>query len=114
MVDLPHVGRLDERLTILRAVQTTNDYNEPVDSWTTYATIWARRIDASAGETVRAREVGAQVTAHFQVRHSSQTVTVTPKDRLQLEGGLIYDVTGVRELERNHWLEFHAVARQDR
>lgn len=114
MADLPHAGRLDERLTVLRSTQTFNDYNEPVDAWSTYVALWAERIDASAGEGYRAKEVGAQITAHFRVRYSPQTATITPRDRLQREGGLVYDITGVRELERNHWLEIHAVARADR
>ncbi len=114
MADLPHLGRLDERLTVLRSTQTTNAYNEPVDVFAVYATVWAHRIDASAGESYRAQEVGAQVSAHFQVRYSPETATITPRDHLRLENGLTYDITGVRELARNQWLELHAVARQDR
>jgi len=111
-----HHGQLDHRLTILRAVYTANAYNEPIEAWTTYATVWAKRSDATAGETVRAAEVGAKITAHFMVRYSPEMAAVTPKDRLSLEdgsNGLTYDITGVRELERNHWLEIHGVARTD-
>ena len=111
-----HHGQLDHRLTILRAVYTTNTYNEPIETWTDYVTVWAKRTDATAGEGVRAAEVGAKITAHFMVRYSPEAATITPKDRLLLEdgsNGLTYDITGVRELERNHWLEIHGVARAD-
>jgi SPP1 family predicted phage head-tail adaptor len=105
---------LDHRVTVLRAVATVSDYNEPVETFSSYITVWMRRIDVSMGETVRAAEVGADITAHFVVRYSPEVATVTPKDRLQLEDGLLYDITGVRELARNQWLEIHAVARADR
>lgn len=111
--DLPHVGLMDHRLTVLRAAVTVSAYNEPVSAYAAYVTVWARRIDASMGETVRAAEVGASITAHFVVRYSPQVATITPKDRLQLEDGLTYDITGVRELARNQWLEIHATARAD-
>lgn len=108
-----HSGELDHRLQIWRLTGAVNSYNESTNVFALYTTVWAKRTDASAGETVRAKEVGASVTAHFRVRYSPQMATVTPKDRAVIEGGLTYNITGVRELQRNQWLEFHAVARED-
>jgi SPP1 family predicted phage head-tail adaptor len=108
-----NAGQLDTRIEILRAVTTTSSYNEPVAAFTSYVTVWAKRIDASMGESFRAAEVGAKITAHFVVRYSPETATVTPLDRIKVEGGLTYDIVGVRELLRNEWLEIHAVARAD-
>jgi len=108
-----HAGELDHVITIQRAVTTPNAYNEPVLTFTAYATLRAKRTDASTGEQTRAAQVGAQISTWFMVRYSPESVTINPKDRLQIEGGLTYEITGVREVERNRWLEISAVARND-
>ena len=114
MAEEYHAGRLDHRLTILRGTATASAYNEQVLTFSTYATVWASRRDASAGESYKADAVEAKITARFAVRFSPETATITPKDRVQVEGGLTYDVTKVREVARNKWLEIDAVARADR
>lgn len=109
-----HTGNLDHRIDVLRAVRTLGTYNEPVETFTTYATLSAGRTDASAAEGYRAAEVGGQITARFVVRYSPEAATITNKDRIRLEDGLTYDIVAVREVKRNQWLEIDAVARTDR
>ncbi len=106
--------KLDHRITIQRNTPTTNDYNEPVESWSDYITVSAARKDASANESYRAQEVAAQISARFTVRYSPEIETVTPKDRLILENGLTYNITAKRETERNKWVEIDCVARADK
>lgn len=107
-------GELDHRLAILRYTEgAASGFNEPVITYPLFTTVWAKRTDASSGEAHRAQEVAAEITAHFAVRYSPETATITPKDRVQLEGGLVYNITGVTELQRNRWLEIHAAARTD-
>lgn len=107
-------GKLDRRITIQRATVERNAFNEPIETWTTLATRWANRTDASAGEAYRAQEVGAEIACRFTVRHDSSTATVTPTDRISY-GGRFYNITQVREKlgTRNRWLEIDAVARAD-
>jgi SPP1 family predicted phage head-tail adaptor len=107
-----HMGELDEQLTFQRATLAANAYNELVETWADYATVRAGHVDATFGETIRAAEVSAKITMHFTVRYSPESSTVTPKDRIIFEGKT-FDIVGIRELERNHWLEVHAVARTD-
>ncbi len=107
-------GDLDHRLTLLQQVEGAADnYGAPTITYEETATVFAKRIDASAGERYRAREVNAEITAHFIVRYSQETSAVDPKYRVRLEDGLTYEVTGTRELQRNRWIEIHAVARAD-
>jgi SPP1 family predicted phage head-tail adaptor len=113
MFKLPTLGELDHRIEVQRLTGTVNAYNETEETYTHYAHAWARRTDASAGEGYRAKEVGGDVTAHFAVRYSPEMASVTPKDRLILEGGRVHNITGVRELARNQWLEIHGVARAE-
>lgn len=107
-------GDLDRRVTIRRATITYNEFNDPVESWADLVTVWAKRRDASATESYRAQEVGAQISARFTIRYSTDVADVNPKDRIAF-GGREYNITGVREPEgtRNEWIEIDAVARAD-
>lgn len=107
-------GDLDHRISLLKYTDgTPGPFNEPTISYSPDVTVWASRTDASAGERLRAREVSAEITAHLLVRYSPETASITPKDRVQLEGGDTYDILSVRELRRNEWLEINAVTRAD-
>ena len=105
-------GDLDRRITIRRATITFDAFNSPVESWADLVTVWAKRTDASAAESYRAQEIGAQITARFTVRWSSDVDDVNPKDRISF-GGREYNITAVRDVGRNQWREIDAVARAD-
>lgn len=111
---MPPIGKLDRRITIQRATVTYNEFNDPIESWSDLVTVWAKRTDASAAESYRAQEVGAQISARFTIRYSSDVADVNPKDRIVF-GGRDYNITGVREPDstRNQWIEIDAVARAD-
>lgn len=105
-------GRLDRRITIQRATVSPNSFNESVETWHTLATVYVNSRAASAGESYRAQEVGAKISTRFIIRHSPVVADLNPRDRL-VYGGLVHDITAVREKERNRWLEIDAVARPD-
>ena len=107
-------GDLDRRITIQRATTTLNEFNEPIETWTDHATVWAKRSDASAVESYRTQEVGAEITARFIIRRSTQVHDVNPRDRVSFNGK-VYNITRVSEPvgTRNFWLEIHAAARAD-
>jgi SPP1 family predicted phage head-tail adaptor len=105
-------GKLDRRIAIQRATVTPNEFNDPIETWSDLTTVWAKRRDASATESYRAQEVGAEITARFTVRWSSVVASVTPRDRLRFDGRL-YNITAVRDVGRNRWREIDAVARAD-
>jgi SPP1 family predicted phage head-tail adaptor len=105
-------GELDRRITIQRATVTLNEFNEPIETWGDLTTVWAKRRDASATESYRAQEVGAEITARFTIRWSTTAASVTPRDRLNFDGRL-YNITAVRDVGRNQWREIDAVARAD-
>jgi SPP1 family predicted phage head-tail adaptor len=105
-------GELDRRITIQRATVTRNEFNEPIESWGDLTTVWAKRRDASAAESYRAQEVGAEITTRFTIRWSMTAATVNPSDRVSFEGRL-YNITAVRDVGRNQWREIDAVARAE-
>lgn len=46
-----NIGKLDQRITLQRAVQTTNALNEPVWTWEDVITVWARVKDSKTGSS---------------------------------------------------------------
>ena len=106
------VGELDRRITIQRATVTLNAFNEPIETWSDHATVSAKRRDASATESYRAQQVGAEITARFTVRWSSLTSDVNSGHRLRFDDK-IYNITAVRDVGRNRWREIDAVARAE-
>lgn len=105
-------GTLDRRVTLQRATVSMNDFNEPIATWGTLAVVSGGRRDASASEAYRAQEVGAQITTRFRVRWSPTVADLNPVDRLMFEGR-VYNITAVREIDRNRWLEVDAVQRPE-
>ncbi len=101
-------------MTIQRASPAPNEFNEPIEVWFDLATVWAKRTDASATESYRAQEVGAEISARFVIRSSTQVADVNPLDRIAFDGRE-YNITRVGEPAgtRNRWREIDAVARAE-
>ncbi len=106
--------KLDHRITIQQNTPTVDDYGGESDAWSDFITVSAERRDVSAREGYRAQEVGAEISARYKVRYSPDMATVTPKDRLVLENGPTYNITGIRETQRNKWIEIDCVVRSDK
>jgi len=105
-------GKLDRRITLQRYAITYNENNEPLETWTDFATVWASANPVSDGERIRAAEVGATISMRFQIRYSSQVDALNPKDRVRFDGR-IFDISGIKELERREGLEISAAAAAD-
>lgn len=101
----------DRRITIQRASVERNGFNEAIETWGTFATVWAHFADVSTAEAIRAQEVAAQLTSRFTVRsYPTTTATVTTSDRIVMEGKA-YNIVGVKEKERGRYIEIDAAAR---
>ncbi len=85
--------KLDRRIVIERATETLNDFNEPVQSWGTYATISAARLDASDGERFAAGQVGSFLVTWFRFRWNPITQAIKATDRV-VYGGAIWQIQG--------------------
>jgi SPP1 family predicted phage head-tail adaptor len=111
----PKLGDLDHRITIQRATLVVGGLGDPIEQFADYVTVWAKRGDSSARESFRAREVDAELDCRFTVRWSPEIETVTPKDRILLEGTAeSFNITGRRETRRNQWVEIDCVRRADK
>lgn len=105
-------GDMNRRAVFQRATVTCNNFNEQIESWATLASVWVNRRDVSAAESFRAQEVGAQLSLRFRIRYSPDVADLNPRDRV-LYDGRVYNLTGVREIKRNRWLEVDCVVRDD-
>lgn len=106
-------GSLDRRVHFRRATLSDDGFTAGAETWADHGSaVWASKKDVSDGERWRAGEVGAQITTRFVVRSSTFTRALTPKDRLTCEGQE-FDISGIKEIGRLHWLEITASARVD-
>lgn len=107
------IGSLDRRVQFLRGTLADDGYSATLIFAPHGSPVWAARKDVSDGERWRAGEVQAHVTTRFQVRSSTFTRGITPKDRLTCDGRE-YDIAGIKELDgRKSILEITAAARID-
>ncbi len=105
-------GKLDRRIVIERATHAQDASGQPIPTWNTLTTVWASRVDMSDKEQFQSgQELNTRVT-RFMVRHTSDTKTVTAKDRISYEGD-IYDILGVKETSdgRQRFIEVTANVR---
>lgn len=105
-------GEMDRRIKFQRATVAPNEFNEPVETWSDRARVWAKYTPVSDGERFRAGERAAEVLARFLIRWSSQVASVSPKDRIVFDGR-VYAITNVKEIGRREGLEITAGARGD-
>ena len=102
-------GRLDRRLTLQRKTATENDYGEPVETWTTLATVWAEKIPVRGFERYAAMQTVAEVDTRFKIRYRTD---ISPLDRVVC-AGTTYDVQGVLEIGRREGWEILARGRAE-
>ena len=104
--------RADRRVQFERYTASDDGFGQ-VQDWAAHGSpVPAEKRDVSDAERMRASEVQAHITSRFRVRSSAFTRDLSPKDRLTCEG-LVYDISGIKELDRRRTLEITAAARAD-
>lgn len=102
-------GELDRRIVIQSNTPSTNSIGESVESWGTFATLWAKFKPRAGNETlVAGTEVAAQADAVFWIRYRSD---ITPQMRVTLDGGT-WDIVSVQEIGRRVGTEIVGRRRQ--
>lgn len=110
----PNIGDLSRRIEIIRNTSSSkNGVGEVVLNWTTVANVWASYTPVSDAEKVLANEVYASLACRFVIRWSSDVADVDPRDRINFDGR-VFDIAGVKEIERRRWLEITAGTRGER
>lgn len=86
-------GSLRDRITISRAVITTDTYGGEVQDWQPLAQRWASVRYGTGQERREAAQINATVPATFRIRVDSITKTIGPKDRIEFNDG-IWNIVG--------------------
>jgi SPP1 family predicted phage head-tail adaptor len=95
---------LDRRITIEVNTPTPDAYGQPVDSWGTFATIWAKKRDIRGDEYFAAQQMNAKVDSVFTIRHLSGLLNTM---RISYDSKY-WDIRSINELGRNEGMEIYA------
>lgn len=64
----PIIGALRDRIELQSSTDATDAYGQPARTWTTYATVWARIVAQSGGESQQAMQQASQVSYRITIR----------------------------------------------
>lgn len=98
MSEIIDPGELKERITIESATDSQDAFGEPVSTWGTHATVWAKvefRDTFSAGEEILADKKTNVVPVHFTVRLSD---SIDAKMRIVYRA-TTYEILNIMEIQ---------------
>jgi SPP1 family predicted phage head-tail adaptor len=101
-------GRLDHVLELQRATTSVGDAGEPIEAWTTYATVRAERLKASVDEQQRGWGASNEVTVRWRIRWHDD---VQVGDRITLNG-IPHDIKHVEPIGRHRELQITTLFRK--
>ncbi len=105
-------AKLVHRIIVQRGTVIPNNLNEGQITWEQVYQCWADFRDVSTREKLRAQEVQADLDSRFTIRWTTDAATITATDRI-IFGGRTFQIIGVKEKERNRWLEIDCKVRND-
>jgi SPP1 family predicted phage head-tail adaptor len=89
-------GKLDRRITIESRTLVQSATGAPTETWATFATVWAAKLDLRGREYFEARHDQAEITTEFTIRHLPG---LKREMRIQHDGGT-YDIIHIPEINR--------------
>lgn len=101
-------GALDRRVTIQQATTTQDIYGEPIETWATIATVWAKQSDIRGRERFTSETELAVRTATFRIYWMDG---IDEKMRLIDADGTVYEIEGIAGDKRQNWLELSCEAK---
>lgn len=94
-------GDLDRKIVIQTVTESRSGSGAVTDSWSAFATVWAKVRPLSGREYLAAAQINAEVDTEFTIRWLSG---VTPKMRISYDGN-IYDIEHIAEIGRREGLK---------
>ena len=100
-------GELNRRIVIQRNAVTTDDSANIIETWSTYATVWAAKRGLSGREYYAASAVQAETDVVYTIRYSATAAGITAG--MQIVDGATYNIKSVIDKDgRREWLEIRA------
>lgn len=100
-------GPLDRQVVIQCRSLSQNSEGAPVESWTTFATVWAQKTDLRGQEYFAAQKENAEVTTLWRIRYLTG---LKAEMRISYDN-LVYDIIQISELGRRDGMEIMSIAR---
>lgn len=97
-------GELDRQIVIESATETQNGIGEPIKTWSTFATVWAKAKQLRGREYVAAQAINAEIDTVFTIRWLAG---VTRKMRI-LYDAQYFDIHDIAEIGRREGLDVMA------
>ena len=88
-------ARIDRKIVIQKPTETSNSANELITTWSTFATVWAKKTDTGGSERFNGAIV-AEMTTNFEIRYLSG---LNEKMRIVYESEN-YGIIGIQEIGR--------------
>ena len=101
------VGKRDQRIIIQVSTSTTDEFNAPTVTWSTFATVWASVADSSAGsyEKYESDQLTAVRNTMFNIRYLEG---VKEKMRI-LYDDRFYDIEYIGRPDRKRSLDLRCI-----
>jgi len=87
---------MDRRITIQSVTRTQNSFGEMIETWATWATVWAQVNHKAGREKTEADAVRADADVEFLIRYRSGLL---PTMRIVYESNN-YDISSIAEIGR--------------
>lgn len=95
-------GQMDRQITIQQKTTARDAYGEPIETWTTLATVYAEWIPQSGQEFWQNQHTLATLTATYRIHYRAD---VTPLMRI-VDGSRNYEIVEAEEDRRFGYKEF--------
>ena len=103
---MPSIGQLDRRVAFQALTETKNDFNEPVQGWTTSFTVWGSVMPLKQVEQFSAGGLRPERMSVFRVRYKSSIVETM---RISFDSKY-YRIVGIAEIGRREYMHVTAEA----
>ncbi len=94
-------GRLRDRISVERRVNSLNDFSESKGVWTVLADLWAAVEPLGGREFFSAQQVQSDITTRIVCRYASALSDVSAADRIR-HGSVVYDIRSVIDVDSRH------------
>lgn len=94
-------GSLDREIVIQSFTETQDASGQPVQTWVTFASVYANRRDVRGQERFASDQRMAIRTAVFRIRWLA---AVTEQMQI-IDAGSTYRITGIADDQRDGWME---------
>lgn len=98
---ISQAGKLDRRVTIEQVVETRDAYGGIIETWSTFAVMWAQVMPTNANEIYNADALRAFKMTTFTIRWREG---LDPKMRIQFDGHT-YRIVGLKEVGRRDFID---------